>query len=109
MSDQLQIFENEEFGKLEVLTIDGKTYFPAKECAKVLGYKDTTNAIKLHCRWVVKHHLPHPQNPSKTIIKNFIPEGDLYRLIIRSKLPGAVRFETWVMDDVLPTLRRHGA
>jgi phage antirepressor YoqD-like protein len=57
---------------------------------------------------VVKHHLPHPQSISKTIAKNYIPEGDLYRLIIRSKLPAA-RFEAWVCDDILPTIRKCGA
>ncbi len=89
--------------------IDGKPYFPATECAKALGYRDAINAIKQHCRWVVKHHPPHPQNLAKTIAKNFIPEGDLYRLIIRSKLPAALRFEAWVCDEILPAIRRHGA
>ena len=109
MQNNIQVFNNPEFGELEILMIDDKPHFPATECAKVLGYKDTTNAIKQHCRWVVKHHLPHPQNPHKAIVKNFIPEGDLYRLIIRSKLPAAERFEIWVFDEVLPTIRKHGA
>lgn len=106
--NEMQVFQNSEFGELGVLEIEGKPYFPAKAAAKILGYKDTTNAIKQHCRWVVKHHLPHPQNPSKTIEMNFIPEGDLYRLITHSKLPGAERFEKWVFDEVLPTIRRTG-
>lgn len=107
--NQIRQFHNAEFGSVDILMIDGKPYFPAAECAKTLGYKDATNAIKQHCRWVVKHHIPHPQNPQKTIIKNFIPEGDLYRLIIRSKLPAAVRFEAWVCDEILPGIRKHGA
>ena len=108
-TNQIQQFHNREFGSLDILMISDKVYFPAKECAKVLGYKDTTNAIKQHCRWVVKHHLPHPQSVLKTIEKNFIPEGDLYRLIARSKLPAAERFEVWVFDEVLPTIRKYGA
>ena len=72
----------------------------AKDIAIALGYKDPTNAIKLHCRWVVKHHLPHPQSKTKMIEGNFIPEGDIYRLIVNSKLPKAVEFETWVFDLV---------
>ena len=108
MTNQVQQFHSKEFGSIEILLIDGKVYFPAAECAKVLGYKDATNAIKQHCRWVVKHHLPHPQNPQKEITKNFIPEGDLYRLIARSKLPAAERFERWVFDEVLPCIRKHG-
>lgn len=109
MTNQLQTFRNSEFGELSVMQIDGKEYFPATECAKVLGYKDAINAIKQHCRGVVKHHLPHPQSPNKILEANFIPEGDLYRLIIRSKLPGAERFERWVFEEVLPTIRKHGA
>ena len=109
MKNTMQIFENHEFGQISVLMIDGKPHFPATECAKALGYRDTTNAIKRHCRWVAKHHLPHPQNPEKTLEVNFIPEGDLYRLIIRSKLPNAERFEFWVFDEVLPSIRKHGA
>jgi len=111
MKNQMQVqkFAHEDFGSLDVVTIDDKPYFPAAECAKMLGYKDATNAIKQHCRWVVKHHLPHPQNPKKIIAKNFIPEGDLYRLIIRSKLPEAVKFEGWICDEIMPSIRKHGA
>ena len=105
--NEMQIFNNSEFGELGLIVIDGKEYFPATACAKILGYSDTTNAIKQHCRWVVKHHIPHPQNPNKTIEMNFIPEGDLYRLIVKSKLPSAEKFERWIFDDVIPTIRKH--
>lgn len=106
--NELQIFQNSEFGELGVMEQNGKPYFPATACARILGYKDATNAIKQHCRWVVKHHLPHPQSPGKIIEMNFIPEGDLYRLITHSKLSSAERFETWVFDEVLPTIRKTG-
>lgn len=106
--NEIRIFESSEFGELEVLNEEGKMYFPASACARKLGYKDVTNAIKQHCRWVVKRHLPHPQNPSKRITMNYIPEGDLYRLIVHSKLPGAERFERWVFDEVLPSIRQSG-
>jgi prophage antirepressor-like protein len=102
----MQVFESSEFGQLGVLMIDGKPYFPATECAKTLGYKDTINAIKRHCKGVAKRHLL-TDGGSQTA--NFIPEGDLYRLIIRSKLPAAERFESWVFDEVLPSIRKHGA
>lgn len=103
--NEMQVFQNSEFGELGVLEIEGKPYFPAKAAAKILGYKDTTNAIKQHCKGVVKHHLP-TKGGVQTL--NFIPEGDLYRLITHSKLPGAERFEKWVFDEVLPTIRRTG-
>ncbi len=87
--NDLKIFEHPKFGKIRTIVEDGKTLFCGLDAAKALGYKDTTNAIKQHCRWVVKRHLPHPQNPSKTIEMNFIPEGDLCRLAAKSELPGA--------------------
>ena len=107
--NQIQQFHSEEFGSIEILMIDDKPYFPATECAKTLGYSKPQNAIERHCRYSLKRGVPHPQSPSKTITVNFIPEGDLYRLIIRSKLPAAERFEAWVFDEVLPTIRKHGA
>lgn len=104
--ENLQVFKNSEFGEIGVITIDGKEYFPAKACAKILGYKDTTNAIKQHCKGVVKRHLPTAGGQQEV---NFIPEGDLYRLVARSKLPAAEKFERWVFDEVLVTIRRQGA
>lgn len=106
--NEMQVFQNSEFGELGVLEIEGKPYFPATACAKILRYANPKDAIKRHCRWGVKHDLPHPQNPDKTISMNFIPEGDLYRLITHSKLPTAERFEKWVFDEVLPTIRQTG-
>ena len=106
--EEIRVFENSEFGELEVLSEEGKMFFPATACAKKLGYGNPKQAIIDHCRWIVKRDLPHPQNRSKTITMNFIPEGDLYRLIVHSKLPRAERFEKWVFDEVLPTIRRTG-
>lgn len=56
----------------------------------------------------MKHGVPHPQSLSKTIEKNFIPEGDLYRLLTHSELPSAESFEQWVFDEVLPEIRKTG-
>ncbi len=108
MNNQLQIFENEEFGKLEILTINGKPYFPARS-ATILGYSNARDAIARHCKkdGVVKHDVIDRLGRNQE--KHYINEGNLYRLIIRSKLPAAVRFEVWVMDEVLPTIRKHGA
>ena len=106
MENQLQIFKNKDFGELEVLLINAKPYFPATESAKMLGYKDAINAIKQHCKGVVKHHILTNGGKQE---KNFIPEGDLYRLIIRSKLPTAIKFEEWIFDEILPSIRKHGA
>ena len=111
MINQIEIFENKDFGKLEVLTINEKPYFPATECAKILGYKEPEKAIRTHCKGVAKMDTPTLNQHGVTVIQkvNFIPEGDLYRLIIRSKLPAAVKFEKWVFDDVLPSIRKYGS
>ena len=101
-------FENPEFGRMRIIREGNKFLFCAKDVAMALGYKDPTNAIKTHCRWVVKHHLPHPQSPNKQVEANFIPEGDVYRLITHSKLPNAEKFEHWVFDEILPSIGRNG-
>jgi prophage antirepressor-like protein len=105
-NNQLQQFHSAEFGALDVLMIDGKPYFPATECASILGYKNPQKAIRDHCKGVNESFTPSAGGMQK---KNFIPEGDLYRLIIRSKLLAAERFEVWVFDEVLPTIRKYGA
>lgn len=106
--NKLQVFNSSEFGQLQIMVVDGKEYFPATDVAKILGYVKPHKAIKQHCRYPAKHGVPHPQNPTKQIVKNFIREGDLYRLIVKSKLPAAEQFERWVFDEVLPDIRKHG-
>lgn len=105
---KIKVFENPEFGMLDVLIEEGKPLFPATDVAKVLGYSNPRDAVSTHCRYVVKRDVPHPQSPDKIIEKTFILESDLYRLVMRSKLPGAERFQDWVVDEVLPSIRRHG-
>lgn len=109
MNNEIRIFENEQFGSIRTFDENGKIYFCGKDVATALGYSNTKEAIKRHCRWGVKHDLPHPQSPQKTIQMVFIPEGDLYRLITHSKLPSAESFERWVFDEVLPSIRQYGA
>ena len=100
MKNELMIFENEQFGQVRFIEVEGKQYAVASDIAKALGYKRPNDAISQHCRYAVKHSIPHPQNNSKIIDANIIPEGDIYRLIIRSKLPSAENFEAWVCDEV---------
>lgn len=84
--ENLTTFTNEVFGDIRGLEINNKPYFVARDVAKALGYKDPTNAIKQHCRWVMKHPISHPQSKTKTLEVNIIPEEDLYTLIQRSAL-----------------------
>ena len=105
---ELQIFNNDIFGEVRGLNIDGKPYAVASDVAKALGYANTSKAIKDHCRYITKRYTPHPQSKNKSLEVNIIPEGDIYRLIIKSKLPKAQEFERWVMDEVLPQIRQTG-
>lgn len=104
--NELKVFQNSEFGELGILLIDGKEYFPATQCAKTLGYKNPQEAIRNKCKGVRKTLTPTNGGTQEI---NYIPEGDLYRLIVNSKLPAAERFERWVFDEVLPALRKNGS
>ena len=102
---ELQIFKNEEFGEVRTVEIEGKQYFCCSDEAKALGYVRPNDAISTHCRATVKWSTPIS---GKMQDINYIPEGDLYRLIVSSKLPTAEKFERWVFDEVLPSIRKHG-
>ena len=104
----MEIFNNAEFGRVRVIEEDGNYLFCAKDVAEALGYAVPRKAIYDHCRYVLKRNVPHPQSETKTVQMLFISEGDVYRLIVHSKLPSAERFERWVFDEVLPSLRANG-
>lgn len=106
MNDGMLTVSNSEFGKLEILMEDGKELFPARQCAKMLGYNNSADAVTRHCRAIVKRDNVDSAGRKQTM--QYIPEGDLYRLIIRSRLPAAQKFEKWLFDEVLPELRRTG-
>lgn len=105
---KLQIFRNKEFGQVRTTFINGKIHFVAVDIARALGYKNTNDAILKHCRWVAKCEVPHPQSKTKVIEVNAIPEGDIYRLVANSELPGAQEFESWIFDKVLPQINHTG-
>lgn len=103
---ELQIFNNDMFGEVRGLNIDGKPYAVANDIAKTLGYTNPSKATNDHCK---KSKMVWG-NDSLGRRQQFkvIPEGDIYRLIIKSKLPKAQEFERWVMDEVLPQIRQTG-
>lgn len=103
--NHLQIFNSEEFGEIRTIEIDGKPYFVGTDVTKVLGYSNPRKAILDHCKGVTKRDTP---TSSGIQSMSYINEGDLYRLIMKSKLPSAEKFEMWVMDEVLPAIRNHG-
>ncbi|MCC0658374.1 hypothetical protein IC175_17605 [Clostridioides sp. ES-S-0123-01] len=102
--NNLQIFEKMEFGQIRMAEINNKPYFVGKDIAKSLGYKNTNDAILRHCKGVVKHD-GFKINGIKIAL---ITEGDVYRLIVGSNLPNAEKFESWVFDEVLPSIRETG-
>ena len=108
MENELMIFNNPEFGEIRTIEEDGKVLFCGSDVAKALGYSKPQNAIDRHCKCALKRGIPHPQSPDKTIEMLFIPEGDIYRLAAKSELPGADRFESWIFDEVLPSIRKTG-
>ena len=116
--DNLKVFENDEFGQLSLIVKNNKEYIEAIEVATILGYSNPRDAISRHCNEegvvfsdvrVVTGIKKDNSKAFKVVTKKFIDEGNLYRLIIKSKLPSARRFEKWVMDEVLPSIRKHGA
>lgn len=101
----LQIFKNEEFGEVRTVEIEGKPFFCGSDVAKALGYAIPSKAVNTHCKGVSKMEAPTNGGVQELL---FIPEGDLYRLIVSSKLLTAEKFEHWVFDEVLPSIRKHG-
>lgn len=107
MGNELMVFTNKELGlEVRCVFIDGKDYFVAKDVAEALGYAKTRNAISTHCKHALKWGV---QTNNGIYEMSVIPEGDMYRLIMKSKLPSAEKFERWVFDEVLPSVRKHGA
>ena len=96
---------NFEKNEIRTVLVDNEPYFVGKDVAEVLGYARPTKAVQDHCKGVLKRDMP-------TIggLQSFsmIPERDVYRLIMRSKLPAAEQFEEWVVGTVLPAIRKTG-
>lgn len=103
--NELKIFENPKFGQIRTITEDGVTLFCGKDVAAALGYKRPNDAIAAHCKGTVKRRIPTNGGDQEML---FITEGGIYRLAAKSELPGAEEFESWIFDEVLPSIRKHG-
>ncbi len=104
--NQMEIFKNPEFGSIRTFEQNGKVLFCGTDMAKALGYQRTAMPSQPTAKGSA---LNRPLQTGGIQRMKFIPEGDLYRLIVHSKLPSAERFERWVFDEVLPSIRKHGA
>jgi prophage antirepressor-like protein len=105
--DRLNVIKHPDFGIIRTEVVKGEVYFCGKDICDALGYKNQRYALKLHCRTggVVKYDTPTESGVQRM---TFINEANLYRLILKSNLPAADKFESWVCDEVLPLIRRTG-
>ena len=114
MENELQVFSNSEFGEIRAVEVDGKPYAVGVDVARALNYAKPSQAVIDHCKGIRKLGIPSAGGSQET---NVITEGDIYRLIIKaadqSRNPDiktkAARFESWVFDEVIPSIRKHGA
>ena len=106
MEAKLLLFNSEEFGNVRTICEGDRILFCAKDVAEALGYSNPRKAVGDHCKGVTKRDTLTEGGVQSL---SYIPEGDVYRLIVGSKLPSAQRFETWLFDTVVPSIRKHGA
>lgn len=112
MNHQNQVFNHPQFG--EICTVqqeEGKVLFKANDVARSLGYAEAAKTVRTHCKGVSVLDTPI-ENQYGTVVMQptkFISESDVYRLVMRSKLPEAEKFQDWVCEEVLPAIRKDGA
>ena len=106
---EISTFNNTEFGEIRTIQKNGEVLFCGKDIAAALGYADPKKAIIQHCKENGVAIYPLIDSMGREQQAKFITEGNVYRLIAHSKLPGAERFERWVFDEVLPSIRKNGA
>jgi Prophage antirepressor len=108
MKNKLQVFENENFGKVRVVEINGVPWFVGKDVTDILGYTNPSKALRDHVDDEDKLN-----NKSLSSLGQrggwIINESGLYSLMLQSKLPTAKRFKRWVTSEILPSIRQHGA
>ena len=100
MTNEIQLFTNPEFGNIRTINENGKVLFCGKDVAEVLGYKNVYDALSQHCPSLVKREVwvktgvrVDGTTAKRNTEMSFIPEGDVIRLILRSTLPSAQKFE----------------
>ena len=105
MENKIAVFNSEEFGAVRTISENGRILFCAKDVAVALGYSNPRKAVADHCKGVTKRDTLTEGGVQSL---SFITEGDVYRLIARSKMEAAEEFEHWLFDEMLPTLRSTG-
>ncbi len=105
--NNLQIFNSPEFGQVRTIQQNGEPWFVGKDVAEILGYKDTSDAMKKHVDIedkLTRRFADSGQNREMYIIN----ESGLYSLILSSKMPKAKEFKRWVTSEVIPAIRKTG-
>lgn len=108
MENNIQIFKNEQFGEVRGILINNEPYFVGKDVANLLGYADTSDALKKHVDDEDKMGRQIADSLGRVQTTKIINESGLYSLILSSKLPGAKKFKRWVTSEVLPQIRKTG-
>lgn len=109
MNNNLQVFNNEQFGQVRVVMIENENWLVGKDVAEALGYKNISDALKQHVDEEDKKKIvysDYPQFGNKGAI--LINESGFYSLVMGSKLPNAKAFKRWVTSEVLPSVRKTG-
>ena len=112
--NQVQSFIHNILGEVRIIPSETgnqlDTLFCAVDVTRALGYSENShrNAIKDNCRYVSSRHIPHPQNPNKTLKVNFIPLSDVFSLIFKSRRTEAEEFRRWICEEVLPSIYMTG-
>lgn len=106
--DNIQIFNNAEFGQIRTVNINNEPYFVGKDVAEILGYERAVKAIRDHVDNEDLDEIPIQDSIGRMQSTPIINESGLYSLILSSKLPTAKRFKHWVTSEVLPSIRSNG-
>jgi prophage antirepressor-like protein len=109
---QVEIFkfessEEQMLNEIRTAEIDGEIWFVASDVTNILGYSNGRDAVSRHCKTkgVVKHDIPTQSgNQTATLIN----EPNVYRLTVKSKLKSAEKFEEWLFEEVIPSIRKRG-
>lgn len=107
MSMELMTFQNEEFGEIRTAEIGGEPWFCLMDICRPLGLRAADCRQRLKNDGVVSNHIVDSAGRPNNAL--FISEGNLYRVIFQSKKPEAERFSDWVMEEVLPSIRKTGS
>lgn len=105
--EELKLFQSPIFGQVRTVVVNGQVMFAATDVARCLGYTNPQKAIRVHCKSAGVNEMDTPTNGGIQKVK-FITKGNLVRLVANSELPQAEEVESWIFDEVIPTVLETG-